>query len=87
MAVLEEIKFENMTYMTYRQTSIQGTGFMESCSCYERALNKPCGQKYLWRGEEIKESPGISNLILRLLGGDEPGDKPESGRQLIPKRI
>lgn len=69
MAALEEIKFENMTYMTYRQTSIQGTGFMESCSCYERALNKPCGQKYLWRGEEIKECPGISNLILRLLGG------------------
>lgn len=69
MTALEEIKFENMTYMTYRQTSIQATGFMESCSCYGRAHNKPWGQKYLWRGEAIKESPGISNLILRLLRG------------------
>lgn len=66
MAALKEIKFENITY---RQTSVQATGFMESHSCYERALNKPWGQKYLWRGEVIKESPGISNLILRLLSG------------------
>lgn len=69
MAALEEIKFENMTYMTYRQTSTQATGFMALCSCYERALNKPCGQEYLWRGKAIKENPGISNLILGLLRG------------------
>lgn len=59
MAALEEIKFENMRYMTYRQKSIQGTGFMESGSCCERAHNKPCGQKYLWRGKQSKKVLGF----------------------------